>query len=52
MTENEFELELESRISEVEEGIAEIKSMKKKDYIEIGIVVLICLAGIIAGAFL
>lgn len=52
MTEKEFEKEIELRIAQVENGIPEIKKMKKKDYIEVGIIVLVCLVGIIAGAFL
>ena len=52
MTEKEFEKEIELRIAQVEDGIPEIKKMKKKDYVQVGIVVFICLIGMIAGAFL
>lgn len=52
MTEQEFEKELEARITQVENGVSEIRPMRKRDYMEVGIIVLICLAGIIAGAFL
>lgn len=52
MTEQEFQKELEARITQVEEGVPEVRMMKKRDYMEVGIIVLICLIGIIAGAFL
>lgn len=52
MTEKEFEEEIELRIAKVEHGIPEIKRMQKRDYIEVGVIVLVCLIGIIAGAFL
>ena len=52
MTEQEFEQELEARIGQVEKGVAEVRSMRKKDYIEVAVIALSCLAGIVAGAFL
>lgn len=52
MTEKEFQKEIGARIAQVENGIAEVKRMQKRDYIEVVVVVLICLIGIIAGAFL
>lgn len=52
MTEKEFEKEIELRIARVENGIPEIKRMGRKDYIGVGVIVLGCLIGIIAGAFL
>ncbi len=52
MTEKEFEKEIELRIAQVENGIPEIKRMGRKDYIGVGVIVLGCLIGIIAGAFL
>lgn len=52
MTEQEFRQELEARIGQVEAGVPEVRKMNKRDYIEVGIIVSICLAGIVAGAFL
>lgn len=52
MTEHEFQQELEARIKQVESGVSEVRRMNKRDYIEVGVIVLICLAGIVAGAFL
>lgn len=52
MTEQEFQRELEVRIEQVEAGVPEVRRMSKRDYIQVGAVVLICLAGIVAGAFL
>lgn len=52
MTEQEFEQELGARIKQVEKGINGISPMRKMDYIEVAVIVLICLAGIVAGAFL
>ena len=52
MTEKEFEKEIELRIAQVENGRPEIKRMGRKDYIGVGVIVLGCLIGIIAGAFL
>lgn len=52
MVKQEFEQELEARIEQVEAGMPEVWRMGKRDYIEVGIVALICLAGIVAGAFL
>ncbi|MBQ4522332.1 MAG: hypothetical protein IJA10_05195 [Lachnospiraceae bacterium] len=52
MTEKEFEKEIELRIAQVENGMPDIKRMQKRDYIEVGVIVFICLIGIIAGAFL
>lgn len=52
MTEKEFEKEIELRIAQVENGMPEVKRMGKRDYIEVAVIVLVCLLGIIAGAFL
>lgn len=52
MTEQEFQKEIMLRIEQVEHGIPKVKRMKKRDYIEVGVIVFICLMGIIAGAFL
>lgn len=52
MTEQEFQKELEARIEQVEAGVPGVRQMSKRDYVEVGAVVLICLAGIVAGAFL
>ncbi len=52
MTDKEFENELNNRIEQVESGIPEIRKMNKKDYIQIVVIALLCLAGIIVGAFL
>lgn len=52
MTEQELEQELEVRIGQVEKGVTGIRPMEKKDYIEVAVIALVCLAGIVAGAFL
>lgn len=52
MTDQDFQIEIETRIAQAEKGFSEIRSMQKQDYIEIGLLVLLCLAGIIWGAFL
>lgn len=52
MTEQEFQKELETRIEQVETGVSEVVRMKKRDYIEVAVIACICLAGIVAGAFL
>lgn len=52
MTEQEFEQELEARIVQVEKGVAEVRLMRKKDYIEAAVFAAVCLVGIVAGAFL
>ncbi len=52
MTEEEFELELKSRIDQVENGVDGVTPMKKKDYIEVAVLAGVCLFGILAGAFL
>ena len=52
MTEQEFRQELETRIEQVESGAPEVRKMSKRDYIGVGVIVFICLAGIVAGAFL
>ena len=52
MTENELEKELEKRIQQVENAVSEVAMMTKKDYIEAGVIIAVCLAGIILGAFL
>lgn len=52
MTEQEFEQELETRIEQVEKGVAEVQPMRKKDYVEVAVIALVCLVGIVVGAFL
>ncbi len=52
MTEQEFEQELEARIEQVEKGVAEVRPMRRKDYVEVAVFALLCLAGIVAGVFL
>lgn len=52
MTEKEFEKELEERIAQVEKGVVEVQPMRKRDYVEVSVIALVCLAGIVAGAFL
>lgn len=52
MTNIEFENELNTRITQVESGIQDVRKFTKRDYIEVGIVALICLIGIIVGAFI
>lgn len=52
MTEKAFEEELEERIAQVEKGVTGVRPMKKRDYVEVAVIALVCLAGIVAGAFL
>ena len=52
MNDKEFENELNARIEQVQDGITDIPKMNKKDYIQIVVIALLCLAGIIVGAFL
>ena len=52
MTEKDFEKELNTRIRQVENGMPEVTAMKRRDYIEVAVIAVICLAGIIVGAFL
>ena len=51
MTEQELEQELEARIEQVEKGVAEVRPMRKKDYIEVAVLAVVFFAGIVAGAF-
>lgn len=52
MTEKELEQELMTRIEQMEKGSPRISTMNKRDYIEVTVLVFLCLAGIVAGAFL
>ena len=52
MIDSEFQKELEERIEQVEAGVIEVVSMKKRDYIGVAVIAFVCLAGIIAGAYL
>lgn len=52
MRSQEFEQELEERIAQVEKGVAEVRPMRKRDYMEVAVIAFVCLAGIVAGAFL
>lgn len=52
MTEQEFQKELEERIEQVEKGVAEVQPMRKRDYVEVAVIALVCLSGIVAGVFL
>ena len=52
MRSQEFEKELEERIAQVEKGAAGVRPMKKREYVEVAVIAFVCLAGIVAGAFL
>ncbi len=52
MREQEFEKELEERIAQVEKGVDKVRPMRKRDYVEVAVIAFVCLAGIVAGAFL
>ena len=52
MNDKALENELNTRIAQVESGIPEVQKMNKKDYVQIVVIALLCLLGIIAGAFI
>ena len=52
MTDKDLKNELNTRITQVESGIPEVQKMNKKDYVQIVVIALLCLLGIIAGAFI
>lgn len=47
-----WETELVNRIAEMEHGSEEVKSMTKKDYILAGVITIVCLLAVVAGAFI
>lgn len=50
--ENQWDKELVHRITNIEENSATIKEMTKRDYIVAGIIIVLCLCAVIAGAFI
>lgn len=52
LPEKQWETELEKRIEEMDRNNSGIKRMKKKDYIIAGIIVIVCLCSVVAGAFI
>ena len=49
---SQWEEELTARIDRIEENGQDIKTMTKKDYIVAGVVTVVCLLVVVAGAFL
>lgn len=49
---NQWDMELVHRITNIEENSATIKEMTKRDYIVAGIIIVLCLCAVIAGAFI
>lgn len=49
---SQWEEELTARIARIEENGQDIKTMTKKDYIVAGVVTVVCLLVVVAGAFL
>ncbi len=49
---NQWDMELVHRITNIKENSATIKEMTKRDYIVAGIIIVLCLCAIIAGAFI
>lgn len=52
LPEKQWETELVKRIDEMDRNNSGIKRMKKKDYIIAGIIVIVCLCSVVAGAFI
>lgn len=52
LPEKQWDTELEKRIEEMDRNNSGIKRMKKKDYIIAGIIVIVCLCVVVAGAFI
>ena len=52
LLEKQWEEELVRRIENLEESNREIRRMTRKDYIIAGIIVVICLCAVVAGAFI
>lgn len=48
----DFEKELLNRIEQIEEDSRKIKRMSRRDYIVVGIIVMVCLVVVVAGAFI
>lgn len=49
---SQWENELTARVDQIEENSQDIKAMTKRDYIVAGIVTVVCLLAVIAGAFI
>lgn len=49
---SQWENELTARVDQIEENRQDIKAMTKRDYIVAGIVTVVCLLVVIAGAFI
>lgn len=49
---NQWEEELVRRIDQIEETVASVQTMTKKDYAVAGVITLLCLLVVIVGAFI
>lgn len=49
---SQWENELTARVDQIEENRQDIKAMTKRDYIVAGIVTVVCLLVVIAGAYI
>lgn len=50
--ENQWDTELVRRIANIEKNSATIKTMTRKDYIVAGVIIVLCLCAVVAGAFI
>lgn len=52
LAEEQWETELVERINQIDQNNSNIKRMTKRDYIIAGVIVIICVCVVVAGAFI